>query len=465
MSTIGNGVWGIVQGQTSAKGAAGQASGGGRAEEGAFSSAIASLQGRGEEHGRKGGRISISAGAGAEEQDGEASGNARVKIGHRDVAALAEALRKAAGGDAGDSDTSFEEKAAALLEAAERHGRKLHAEAKDAKAAEEAGDAAPEGADGGSATAADMSNILELLAAQPSSAHAVAAGANARSSGNGLDGKLDQGGKPNAKTEIHANAAASTDAADAEGAAEAGDLPQSETDRVFRLIRADGKGRDLDMSLSGNGDRAAFRDANLTGPKGEAVTVVDARRYIGLAQTGNAAAVTTAIAQDPEWTASLSATGNLTHAEAAATGKVVNTLKIQMHPIELGLVTATLRLQGDGLVVSLQVQTGEAYRQLTDDKETIIRALRGHGFTVDQVSVQLAPSDRSANAQGDTQQQQQQQQFSNQPQAREGGSGRQGGGDGSGTFAREGAPYDGNTSENASGLAGGQPVRSVGVYL
>jgi chemotaxis protein MotD len=220
------------------------------------------------------------------------------------------------------------------------------------------------------------------------------------------------------------------------------------------------------MSLSDKGDRATFRDATPTGPKGETVTVVDARRYIGLAQAGNAAAVTTAISQDPQWAASLSATGGLSHSEAAATGKVVNTLKIQMHPIELGLVTATLRLHGDDLVVSLQVETGEAYRQLTDDQDAIVRALRGQGFAVDQVNVQLAPADRSSNAQQGDSQSQQQQQFSNQPQAREGGNGRQGGnGEGAGNFSHEGASHEGTTSDNAPGLAGGQPQRSGGVYL
>ena len=54
-------------------------------------------------------------------------------------------------------------------------------------------------------------------------------------------------------------------------------------------------------------DRASLRDASPNAAKGETVTVVDARRYIGLAQTGNAGAVTSAITQDPGWAASLAA--------------------------------------------------------------------------------------------------------------------------------------------------------------
>lgn len=39
---------------------------------------------------------------------------------------------------------------------------------------------------------------------------------------------------------------------------------------------------------------------------------------------------------------------------------MVNTLKIQMNPIDLGLVTATMRLAGDALNVDLKVETGAA---------------------------------------------------------------------------------------------------------
>ena len=464
MSTIGSGVLGVGQSQTPGKGKAEQGNASGASESGEFSRTIASLHGREGDGGRKGARISISSTAGRGEQDGEQTGDPRIKIGRRDAAALAEALRKAGAEEMPEDGTSFEEKAAALIEAASRSGRKPQVHGRDDKTAAENGEDTASKDAGADAAPTDVGNLLELLAAQNTLPHAAANGATTKSAAGGAqDAKVQAGGKTSAKADMHADATAKADASDLVDAADAGDVPQSDTDRLFRLIRADGKGKDLDMSLSGSGDRATLRDANPTGPKGETVTVVDARRYIGLAQTGNAGAVTTAITQDPEWTASLSATGGLGHSEAAATGKVVNTLKIQMHPIELGLVTATLRLHGDELVVSLQVETGEAYRQLTDAQDAIVRALRGQGFAVDQVSVQLAPVDRSANTQGDSQQQQQ---FSSQPQAREGGNGRQGGnGEDTGTFAREGASHEGNMAENASGLAGGQSQRSGGVYL
>ena len=472
MSTIGSGVLGVVQGQAPGKGKAGHGQTVGASEEGGFSIAVASLSGREGDGGRKGARLSISETAARSEHESAETDQARVKLGRRDATASTEAAAKRPVDAAEEDDMPFGEKAAAVLEAASRQGRKTPDEVHDGKTAARHGEetAGDEDAPIADATAqaavkaeTDVGNLLEMLAAP--NAMPVNAVARGGMPGAVADGRTQVGGKGAARAEARAEAAAKADATLAASAADTGDVPQSDADQLFRLIRADGKGRDLDMSLSDKGDRATFRDANPTGPKGETVAVIDARRYIGLAQTGNAAAVTSAIRQDPQWAASLSATGGLNHSEAAATGKVVNTLKIQMNPIELGLITATLRLHGDELVVSLQVETGEAYRQLTDDQDAIVRALRGQGFAVDQVSVQLAPTDRSANAQqGDSQSQQQQ--FSNQPQAREGGNGRQGGnGESAGSFAQEGTSYEGNTSDNAPGLAGGQPQRSGGVYL
>ena len=437
MSTIGSGVLGVAQGEAPVKGKAGHGKAGEASEKGGFATAIASFGSREGEGGHRNGRLSISG--------GQHEHGARTKRGDGNAHGVAVVLRKA-------EAATDEEKPVMTADVAARPGRKVGSEA--GHGAETTLPKDEIDPDMPAAEPTEVGNLLDLLATPAVILpHASADGAAAVQ-----DGRNRVQGKAVVKADAPAEKAG-TEAADPD-AVDGADVPQSDSDKLFRLIRADGKGRELDMRLGD--DRISLRDANPTGPKGETVTVVDSRRYIGLAQAGNAAAVTTAIAQDPEWSASLSATGGLTHSEAAATGKVVNTLKIQMNPIELGLVTATLRLHGDELVVSLQVETGEAYRQLTDDHDAIVRALRGHGLAVDQVSVQLAPADRSANAGGDQGQQAQQQQFSSQPQAREGGRGQQGS---EGAFAREGGSHEGTMSETASGPAGGQPVRSGGVYL
>lgn len=480
MSSIGTSIPAIVQNQAPSKGKAGLAATAGGASDGqGFASAIASVSGRDGEGERKGGRISISAGKDASADPAEQAGDGRAKVSRRALPTFAGTINAGSGqGEAEGGDPM--DAAAAFLEAMPGRTRTQHAERRGTAEGEEPaiGKGEDEVAAADETTEAgvgrEVSSLLDMLTAPdavakenpdvPAAGLAAqfAAAGGAREQATRVDGKA--AGKTDARAEV-ATRLANAEAAAGDGAADAGDLPGSEADQLFRLVRSDGKGREIDMSISARGDRATFRDANANGPRGEAVAVVDSRRYIGLAQTGNAAAVTTAITQDPEWASSLRTTGGLTHSEAAVTGRVVNTLKIQMNPIELGMVTATLRLAGDELVVSLQVETREAYRQLSDDQDAIVKALRGQGFAVDQVTVQLSPADRSASAQqqGDGQAQQ----FSGQPQAREGGGeGRQNGEQReSGNFEREGSAHEGRMAENGTGVAGTQPLRAGSLYV
>ncbi|MBX5214524.1 MULTISPECIES: flagellar hook-length control protein FliK [unclassified Rhizobium] len=179
--------------------------------------------------------------------------------------------------------------------------------------------------------------------------------------------------------------------------------------RTFRISRADGRGVSMDV----------HRGAEQAGPKDgakktdvENVSVLESRRYIGLAQNTNSAAVTAALAGDSEWARAMQPSSALSNAaEWTSTGKVVNTLKIQMNPIDLGLVTATMRLAGDALNVDLKVETGTAYRQLKEDHGKILESLRSQGYAVENVTISLAPVERAdvgnqADGQGQASQQQ-----------------------------------------------------------
>ncbi|KQZ86998.1 hypothetical protein ASD64_05930 [Mesorhizobium sp. Root157] len=66
-------------------------------------------------------------------------------------------------------------------------------------------------------------------------------------------------------------------------------------------------------------------------------------------------------------------------------------LKIELHPAELGVVNAHLRLTGEQLSIELLPDTQEAYHRLSSDSDTIARALRDLGFDVGKVTV-LQPS-------------------------------------------------------------------------
>lgn len=180
------------------------------------------------------------------------------------------------------------------------------------------------------------------------------------------------------------------------GEADAPALPggsemKSEQDRLFRFQGAKGDRQTMDMAVGeSRGERTAeFRTSN--GGQAETVTVLDSRRFIGLAP--NASALTSALSGDGEWVRAMQSSSAAQNIAAQnSTGGVVNTLKLQMTPHDLGSVTAMLRLQGEQLNVHLTVETRAAYRQLSDDSGGIVDALRSQGFAVDQVTISIAPT-------------------------------------------------------------------------
>lgn len=276
---------------------------------------------------------------------------------------------------------------------------------------------------------ADVSHLLALLGAaqKPTDADATVPAettpvlsefqALAESAGKAKVGSRDAAAaKASAHSEVDASAAT-----------------QPGSDKVFRFARADGKGQAVSMNLASDSDKGVVTNdtgsASTTAAKAETVTVVEARRYLGFAPSSNASAVTSQIVSNPEWASALQSSA--APSTEVSTGKVLNTLKIQMHPIDLGTVTATLRLKDDELHVELKVETGDAFRQLSDDQGAMVKALRAQGFAVDQVSIVFnAPDSSSGN---NTQQQA-------QPQT--GQQGREAAGDG---------PAQGRGERNDSG--------------
>ena len=233
---------------------------------------------------------------------------------------------------------------------------------------------------------------------------------------------------------------------------------------TYRIARADGKGGVVEIPA----EREAPAAAKAAPADGfNQVTVIEQRRYLAPAQD-NALAVVKSITGNPEWTSALQPESALANAaEMAGSGKVVNTLKIQMHPIELGLVTATLRLQGEELSVELKVDNGAAFKHLKDDQSKIIESLKAHGFSIDQVNITLASdrADTSAGNQSGNQGNGQNSAFAQQQQARDGGQGAAAGRDRR-AYQQErtsnGAVKTDEVRTDAAGSAGG---RSQSVYL
>ncbi|WP_430240999.1 flagellar hook-length control protein FliK [Neorhizobium sp. DAR64861/K0K2] len=154
---------------------------------------------------------------------------------------------------------------------------------------------------------------------------------------------------------------------------------------------ADG-GSDLQDSLPGTANT-------------ETVTVLDSRRYLGFGVGENASNLLSAASSNREWTAAMQPSSALTDpTRSSGTGSVVNTLKLQLTPDNLGTVTAHMRLVGDQLSIHLTVHSSMAYRELSDDSKPMLDALRAQGFNVDQVTVSMAPSTDSSNSSADQQQ-------------------------------------------------------------
>ncbi|MCC5778971.1 flagellar hook-length control protein FliK [Nitratireductor sp. B36] len=86
--------------------------------------------------------------------------------------------------------------------------------------------------------------------------------------------------------------------------------------------------------------------------------------------------------------AGTSEAAHLQTSQQGEAGKMVQTLKIQLQPAELGTVTAKLRLVGEQLMVDLQVESTEARHRLSTDSDSIVKALRSLGYDIDRVTIQ-----------------------------------------------------------------------------
>ncbi len=185
-------------------------------------------------------------------------------------------------------------------------------------------------------------------------------------------------------------------------------------DRLFRLVRGEGQGQSVGLKIASDSNgRIDVETRSGTGAQAETVNVVEARRYLGFNAPSNSSSLTAAMAGNDEWVSAMHPSARLANeAQQSSTGQVVNTLKLELNPISLGTVTAMLRLSGDELNVHLTVHTAAAYRELSSDSNSMMDALRSQGFSVDQVTVSMAPvasSQDSGDSSGRFSQQQQQQ--------------------------------------------------------
>jgi chemotaxis protein MotD len=113
-----------------------------------------------------------------------------------------------------------------------------------------------------------------------------------------------------------------------------------------------------------------------------------------------AAPLLAAIATDGSWR-ELAAAADSRGLPAQNTAASTHSLKVQLHPAELGMVTASLRFSGEQLTIELQVETAEAQQRLSADSDTIIKSLRALGLEVDRVTIQQSTVVQTPSARAD----------------------------------------------------------------
>lgn len=145
---------------------------------------------------------------------------------------------------------------------------------------------------------------------------------------------------------------------------------------------------------------------------------------------------------------------------AAQSGSAAHVLKIQLRPVELGMVTASLHLAGDQLSIEITVENAEAYHRLSADRETINSALRGLGFDVDRITIQQPQDQANAQSRRDDGSYSAGSGEREQPAFQSGGTGGEGGNSGNGRTAGRAANEDGN-ARNISSPGGGNSGGSL----
>jgi chemotaxis protein MotD len=219
---------------------------------------------------------------------------------------------------------------------------------------------------------------------------------------------------------------------------------------------------------SGNGGRqrdvADRRLDDAMGAKGGKVEVVESRKFMpaqNMSANGQLLTRTLAEVGSTAIAAQKAAPAQqLAQTGLPQPGQTLHTLKLQLNPASLGSVTAVLKLTGDDLSVEIKVQTAEAYRQIKEDNQSMLKALRAQGFGVEQISVQHVAGPDRTSSQTPQQGFQASQQGTGSNDAQS--SGRESGRNNAG---QQGAGNQGGQAHEQASYSGPGTGRTDGVYL
>ncbi|PWV95248.1 flagellar hook-length control protein FliK [Hoeflea marina] len=244
---------------------------------------------------------------------------------------------------------------------------------------------ADDAVDAADATLADDTGKTRAAPAVPATARPLVGADMSAVAANGSGAAVRQPGAADGKGRVNPDVAVSdvADPAGSDPAAPEARKASSPAERSRTFLRADPEHQPVD-------DRTVNADA---------------RSPASAALSGNAAIVTRGLSDLGRDIGSQA--GPVAASPAAAIlaaeqsrSQPLTMLKIQLNPLSLGHVNAVMRLTGETLTVDLQVETAEAYRQLNDDSQAIVKSLRAQGYAVEHVTIQHVVSDRAATQNG-----------------------------------------------------------------
>lgn len=138
---------------------------------------------------------------------------------------------------------------------------------------------------------------------------------------------------------------------------------------------------------------AGRRDADSSSPPVRVVSVQSAPAPASAPPAGaTAAALVSDLGQNAAFAAAAAEAARIATQAHPRGPEPLHTLKIQLQPAELGMVTARLSVSGDQLTVELQVDSPEARHRLETDRESMAKALRAMGYDVDRITIQQTPN-------------------------------------------------------------------------
>lgn len=171
------------------------------------------------------------------------------------------------------------------------------------------------------------------------------------------------------------------------------EIPADET--VGASFDADDTGADRDGSDDGRERPAQVLDA-----RSQSVAAQPAMATVGTVVSGGAVqtVATLPVASDGAELARHVADAARAVDAPIGADRPVTTLRIQLNPLDLGTVVATLDFSGERLRVDIAVTTDAAHRRLSADRDTITRALGDLGFDVEQVTLQQVAAPATASS-------------------------------------------------------------------